>query len=38
MAAWYRPTVTFLSTIVVAAFSIGALLAAQSQQRSVTVG
>ena len=29
---------TFLSTIVVAAFSIGALLAVQSQQRSVTVG
>src|SRR5262245_26911650 len=38
MATWYRLTVKFLSTIVVAALSIGALHAVQTEQRSVTVG
>ena len=38
MATWYRPAVKFLSAIVVAALSIGAIHAIQSAQRSVTVG
>src|SRR5262245_56956170 len=38
MATWYRPTVKVLSTIVVAAFAIGAVHAVQSAQRPVTVG
>jgi hypothetical protein len=37
MATWYRRTVKFLSTIVVAALSIGALHAVQPERRSVTV-
>ena len=37
MTTWYRPTVKFLSAIVVTALSIGAVHAVQSAQRSVTV-